>query len=74
LRVQDHPLISQCPVVVSLPADRSAIRATTAAAGSLAGTPAISVSRPNPHDLEAVRRDPGLLDAPAAPSGASRDG
>ncbi len=44
------PIISQCPVVVSLPAERSAMRATTPAAGSAGGTPAVPVSRPSPQE------------------------
>src|SRR6185369_4509596 len=43
-----RPAISQCPVMVSLPADASFITPTAPRAAAAAGTPAMSVTCPSP--------------------------
>src|ERR1700722_1528531 len=52
------PAISQCPVIVSLPFERSAKRATNAAGRSAAGTPRIAVKFPSPSRAQVVSRRP----------------
>src|SRR5207253_10202247 len=68
------PIISQCPVVVSLPWDCSDMRPNAARGESVGGQPAMAVMFPRPHDWRfGTRRPPTLraqfpsVFAPASP-------
>ena len=54
------PIISQCPVVVSLPAESSVARPCAEPTSARGATPAISPSEPEPERLE--RGDPQAAD------------
>ena len=52
------PIISQCPVVVSLPAETSVARPCAVPAAARGATPSIGVSRPRPSSSSAGTRNP----------------